>query len=294
MHMLLAMLAVGFTGGCANDAQQTDIDRSQEQLANLQYPILLVDGLARRGDVGALATFDTALDHLQDLGAAVFMNSRDAFGSIESNAELLARDVDRVLQETGAEKLHIIAHSKGGLDSRYLISNLGYHDRIATLVTIATPHRGTAVADYIEDNLGEAEEVVARAVNWFAGLLGDVTPDAESAAHQLTTSYMQQFNRDVVNQPEVRYISYAAVIDSSYPNPIWARMARQLGETEGPNDGLVSVRSARWGEFRGVVNELYGVEQVSHRDVVGMNDIWNNMGFPHLRFITDVVLELER
>ncbi|MFW6362299.1 MAG: lipase family alpha/beta hydrolase [Spirochaeta sp.] len=286
--VLAALLSVVTLFSCANDARQ-----NQDLFSDMRYPILLVDGLARRGDIGLLATFDDAQEHLHGLGARVYMNTRDAFGSIESNANLLAKDVDRVLAESGADRLHIIAHSKGGLDSRYLVTELEYHDRVATLVTISTPHRGTAIADYIADNVGEAEDVLANLVNWFARLLGDQSPNAEQAAEQLTRDYMQEFNRTVVNHPDVRYLSYASTIDGEYPNPIWARMARELGEEEGPNDGLVSVRSARWGEFMGVVNQRYGSEQVSHRDIVGMNDVWNNMGFPYLRFIVDVALQLE-
>lgn len=290
MLYLLLVLWVLSTVACMNSSKSK---QDSDLLEDMQYPVLLVDGLARRGDLEALATFDDELHHLRELGAQAYMNNRDAFGSIETNAELLAADVDRVLAETNADRLHIIAHSKGGLDARYLITAMGYADKIATLTTIATPHRGTAVADYIVAHMGDAEDVLAQVVDWVAGLLGDEVPDSEQALHQLTRESMQEFNQQVVDQPQVRYISYAARVDASYPHPVWARMAQQLYDEEGSNDGLVSVYSARWGEFAGIVNELYDHEQVGHRDVVGMNTIWNNMGFPYLRFITDVVLNLE-
>src|SRR5262245_38584180 len=46
------------------------------------------------------------------------------------------------------EQVHIISHSMGGLDSRYLISKLGMASRVLSLTTIATPHRGTPFADW--------------------------------------------------------------------------------------------------------------------------------------------------
>lgn len=46
-------------------------------------------------------------------------------------------------------KFHIIAHSMGGLDSRYLITHLGGSHRIASLTTIATPHFGSPIADVV-------------------------------------------------------------------------------------------------------------------------------------------------
>lgn len=267
--------------------------QSEAPLSNLSFPILLVDGLSRRSDVDLIATFAEEREHLSELGADAFISSRDAFGSIQSNAALLAQDIDRILSETGSSKVYIIAHSKGGLDSRYLISKLEYGDRVAALATIATPHRGTWIADTIAENVGNAEELVARVVDWFARFIGDSSPDSEMAADQLTRQYMAEFNEEVLDHPSVRYVSYASSITEEYPNPLWARVALAFSEEEGANDGLVSVSSAQWGDFRGIVNEIYGYEQVSHQDVVGMNDFWNNMGFPYLEFIVDVVLELE-
>ena len=55
----------------------------------------------------------------------------------------------QVLAETGAEKVNIIAHSKGGLDSRYAISCLGMDKYVATLTTINTPHYGCDMVDYL-------------------------------------------------------------------------------------------------------------------------------------------------
>ena len=45
------------------------------------------------------------------------------------------------------KKIHIIAHSMGGLDSRYMISKLGMADRVLSLTTISTPHHGSPIAD---------------------------------------------------------------------------------------------------------------------------------------------------
>src|SRR5215510_6280544 len=51
------------------------------------------------------------------------------------------------------DKVHIIAHSMGGLDARYLLCNnlygLGALDRVVSLSTISTPHRGSQVADLL-------------------------------------------------------------------------------------------------------------------------------------------------
>ena len=63
-----------------------------------------------------------------------------------------------VLEETGARKLNLIAQSMGGLDARFAISRLGMADRIATLVTVSTPHRGSAIADWATEQPDRVRE----------------------------------------------------------------------------------------------------------------------------------------
>ncbi|THB64830.1 MAG: hypothetical protein D6B26_04500, partial [Spirochaetaceae bacterium] len=78
-----------------------------------------------------------------------------------------------------------------------------------------------------------------------------------------------------------------------YLDPVYAQMSQLIASYEGPNDGVVSVSSAKWGEFGGVVNEIYDRTQVNHGDMVGDNELWNNMGFPFRRFFIDIALQLE-
>ena len=65
------------------------------------------------------------------------------------SGEELARRLRDVLRETGAEKVNIIAHSKGGLDSRWAITKLGLAPQVASLTTINTPHRGCVFAQHL-------------------------------------------------------------------------------------------------------------------------------------------------
>ena len=53
----------------------------------------------------------------------------------------------QIIQKTGCEKVNIIAHSKGGLESRYAISQLGLSPYVASLTTINTPHHGCTFVD---------------------------------------------------------------------------------------------------------------------------------------------------
>lgn len=60
-------------------------------------------------------------------------------------ADKLSKEVSRVYQATGS-KVDIIAHSMGGLDSRWYVEKLGGNQYVDDLITLGTPHQGTYVA----------------------------------------------------------------------------------------------------------------------------------------------------
>lgn len=69
---------------------------------------------------------------------------------IRDIAGQLVDHVDKVLARTGADKVHLVGHSMGGLVSRYAVEVLGLGDRVDNAVTIASPHGGSAFA-YLAD-----------------------------------------------------------------------------------------------------------------------------------------------
>jgi len=161
-------------------------------------------------------------------------------GSIEQRAAKLARDIE--LHAHG-RSVNIVAHSMGGLDARYMISQLRPKGvDVKSLVTVATPHHGSSVADYIIDgigpeNLSRLYRVWNRATGW-----------EHDAFNQLTTRYMNSdFNAKTPNDPDVRYFSYGAMLVTKPPLLSPFRVSfRLLNQLEGPNDGLVSVESSKW------------------------------------------------
>ena len=156
--------------------------------------------------------------------------------------------------------MNIIAHSMGGLDARYMISRLKPPGvEVLSLTTVGTPHRGSAVADYVFDRVGkERVPGVYRALR----KLGVET----GAFEQLTRGYMcGEFNPRTVDREGVRYFSFGAMFEPGW----WSVFRGSHGVVrgvEGENDGLVSVESARWGVYRGT---LVGV---SHLDLIN----WSN------------------
>lgn len=139
--------------------------------------------------------------------------------------------------EVGAAPVHLIGHSMGGLDARHMISRLGMDRQVLSLTTVGTPHRGTAFADWGVRRLARLVCPVFRAAR---------VPSA--AFFDLTTDACRRFNERVPDVPTVRYFAVAGVCERPWLGPEYRLPARIVGRSEGPNDGLVSVASATWGE----------------------------------------------
>ncbi|KAJ5951726.1 uncharacterized protein N7479_010139 [Penicillium vulpinum] len=232
-----------------------------------QYPVVLAHGLLGFDELRLAGPYLPGVQYWRGIkealtarGIEVITATVPPSGSIEARAEALARNI-----EAGArgKDVNIIAHSMGGLDSRYMISRIRPEKfKVLSLTTIASPHRGSSVADYVFDQIGaDRLPQIYYALNRL---------NVETGAFgQLTRKYMTEtFNPNTPDVKDVRYFSYGAAVDPS----IWSAFRlshRVLAEIEGPNDGLVSVSSSHWGGDAGYKGTLMGV---SHLDLIN----WTN------------------
>lgn len=188
-------------------------------------------------------------------GARVITPAVPPSSSIKDRATVLAQAVREQNPENAP--VNIIAHSMGGLDARYMIRHLT-ETPVASLTTIATPHRGSPVADYlVEPGAGPLHLPKLYGVISRLGL-------GTSAFEQLTTRYMQtEFNPITPDDPAVQYFSFGADVMGTPSLFSSFRLSHSIiNEAEGPNDGLVSVESSNWGQYQGT---LMGV---SHLDLI--------------------------
>ena len=76
-----------------------------------------------------------------------------------------------------------------------------------------------------------------------------------SAFESLGTKSMKAFNAQVVDDPDVKYYSWGASFEPGLLDTFkWPHSV--ILAKEGPNDGLVSVQSAQWGEYRGTLLDV--------------------------------------
>jgi triacylglycerol lipase len=197
-------------------------------------------------------------------GHAVLRTSVPATGSVKSRAEALAPQIDAFLADTTATQVHIIAHSMGGLDARYLISTLGYGPKVASLTTISTPHHGTPLADVA---LGLQQGDRAGALQALVELAGG--EEVTQALQDLSEANEAAFNAANPDVTGVTYQSYAglstpggAAIGDASACAIEPDSLRPLlflpavvvtGVELRPNDGVVPVDSAMHTGFKGCI-----------------------------------------
>lgn len=237
----LLLLLQFILSGCVSSAKT--ITGAQKE-KNLRYPVVLVHGIAFRDSSywGRIPGF------LRSQGVDVHFGHTDAWGNFETNAVLLKKSIENILETTGKEKVNIIAHSKGGLDSRYLIWKHNFGGRIASLTTISTPHHGAEVADLVYGLKTIHKAPVANILKNIGSIYGDNYPNIHAAIAGLTTENMKQFNETVFSDNRVYYQSMYSSLQDSMDDPFCFYTNKYIQEKSGDNDGLVSEKSAQWGD----------------------------------------------
>lgn len=231
---------------------------------------------------------------LEQIGSTVLIAKVPAFGTIEERAihlnKFINRQCDQLRKSESKStiysnkrnkssddvsenatfentnkpiKVNLIAHSMGGLDSRYLISKLKHNNyQVVSLTTISTPHHGSECANFIVDVIGKRK------------YLSSICP---KSVYELTTSSLAEFNKEIKDDPNVSYFSYGARFNPRWFNVFkltWEIMKyemklhsheeRSLNTID--NDGIVSVKSSKWGQYLGTLDE------VDHLDLIN----WTN------------------
>ena len=166
--------------------------------------------------------------------------------TVAANAKILADYISGVKQVTGAQQVDLVAHSLGGLISRYYIAQLMPTRDVGQLITLGSPHQGTDCA-----NLPLA--------------LGFYLP----ATLEIRTSYMRDiFNRQVVRRAGVPFYAVAGT-----------RIFDNVGApcTEVPSDLVVGHQSAAG------IQAPSAQSPVLHTDLNSSESVFSDLVAPRLR-----------
>lgn len=165
-----------------------------------------------------------------------------------TGVEQRALAVRTLLLSLGEAPVVLVGNSMGGLVARALATRYDPLKRIRVVATLCSPHRGSPIADRALAGESRVPDIV---VDFLADAVGD-----------LSVARAQTFNSETPDRDDVFYLSWAA----SRPHhemPFWFKKREAyIAEREGPNDGLVSVASATWGD-------LIATERADHVECFG-------------------------
>ena len=266
--------------------------RHDLKICATKYPLLLVHGVFFR-DTKYFNYWGRIPGELETNGAVIFYGNHQSASSVADSAAELKSRIIEILAETGAEKLNIIAHSKGGLDCRYAISKLGIGDKVASLTTINTPHNGCLFADCLLSKIPSSiKNKVADTYNSTLRKFGESNPDFLTAVNDLTDSACKQLNTEIPTPQGIYCQSVGSVLTKATSGKFPLNLSYHLVKYfSGENDGLVDEASFKWGENY-ILLRSTEKRGISHGDMIDLNR-QNFKGFDVREFYVNLVSDLK-
>ena len=266
--------------------------RAKQEICRTKYPLLMVHGVFFR-DFEHLNYWGRIPEELEKNGARIYYGNHNSASAVRDSAEQLAARVHEIIDKTGCEKVNIIAHSKGGLDSRAMIALTDAAPYVASLTTINTPHRGCQFADYLLNKIpAKQQKAVEKAYNAGAAKLGDVNPDFLAAVLDLTFENCEKLNEEIVDDPNIFYQSVGSKLNKPMSGRFPLNFTYPLVKYfDGANDGLVGEESFPWGKNYQFLT-VEGKRGISHGDVIDLNRE-NIPGFDVREFYVQLVADLK-
>lgn len=264
--------------------------RVSSQVCKTKYPIVLIHGFGFK-DLKYINYWGRVPNELIKNGATIYYGNQEAWGTVEYNANDIKQKILGILNETGCEKVNIIAHSKGGLDARYMISKLDMGACVASLTMIGVPNHGSNIIRFIDRLPKCIYQTIGCNIDKYFRKIGDKNPDFFTSSRQLSVEYSKTFNEQINDDSRVYYQSYANVMKNMFSDYVLTVPYCILKIMDGENDGLVTVDSAKWGEFKGIIKNSHN-RGISHGDIIDLrkNDY---KGFDVREFYIQLVADLK-
>ena len=178
-----------------------------------KYPIILVHGIIIK-DIFFLKSFGRIDKILTEQGYKIYKSNVDGFGTTLTNAEILKREIEDILKKENTDKVNIIAHSKGGLDSKRMIMEFGMEDHVASLTTLCTPHKGSPIATNILRLPNWILAIINFWLNLWYKIFRDKKPNALAVCKEL--AQINTIEEEIINFSDKVYCqSFSSTLNRS-------------------------------------------------------------------------------
>ena len=229
----------------------------QPPLRPTRYPVVLMHGFGAMANLMQGGVLHAEAMHLRARGVWAYAPHVNPYDTVAVRAEAWAERLEHVLRETGAERVNVVGFSTGGLDARWL-ARQGWADRLASLVTVSTPHRGTALASFVLDR-------PERLGRWAIGVMDFVGRAAYESAPPRVTEALVELTPEAVTDlldPEETVLdtwcaSWSGRAGKGTDVPMYPPLMvpnRILYRLQGINDGIVPTAGSWWGEHLGTID----------------------------------------
>ena len=234
-----------------------------------RLPVVLIHGMCSRD----YSIYDSPLwgripDYLRHQGNPGYFTNQDAWGDLEHNGRQIEDAFLSILRETKSDKVHIIAHSKGGLDAYHITHLPDILEHVASVTTLGCPNKGIKMCDFLVKIPFVMTHIVNPIIKASAKRHGDIAPNPIKVLEELSTKNRTIDPRDFSLIPGIEYRTYAFL-----PNPTGFQKIDLrkwfIYLFDGPNDGIVPIWSTE-GKNWIIVHSEKG-KRFNHDDCYDLN-----------------------
>ncbi|TEB21488.1 alpha/beta-hydrolase [Coprinellus micaceus] len=236
-------------------------------LKPLDCPVILLRGWGTKTCDPSHRTWSHIEAYLTGTGVPYVVPYYHRFGSIEERAQSV---IDQIRQLYPQWRVHLVGHSMGGLVARAIAARCNLPFKVLTVTTFGSPHRGLKYLGKLPGMDGDGK---------LAALIREVFGSDFGGVCNITTEFMARFNQTTLNNPTVRYFSWAGHL--RFYQIKYAAMLAFVSQFHRHSDGIVGTESAAWGPDLGPGVHLGTVEGLSHSKIVSAELFANSI--PYLR-----------
>ncbi|MCD8316816.1 MAG: hypothetical protein LUB61_05395, partial [Eggerthellaceae bacterium] len=188
---------------------------------------------------------------------------------VQSNGIHIGKDIEEVCRRTGFDKVHIVAHSKGGLDVRSALKSETVRSRVVSFITLSSPHKGLKFDDALKRSKIFTPYIVIPVFYLINKLSGGKSFEGAQIVSDLSTENARELDeqtRDVFVMP---FRSYGFDGPSMHGSDRLSLIRNLITHYDGNNDGLVPLDSTQY--RNSTVVKVSGWKHIVHRDVIDAN-----------------------